>query len=143
LIGRAITERPDLYGAAICNVGCANALRMETTPNGPNNTLEFGISTDSVECRALIEMDAFLHVKEGVKYPAVLCATGINDPRVPPWQPGKFAAALQHASASGKPVLLRVDYDNGHFTADKTVAFKDVADQFSFVLWQTGHPDFQ
>jgi prolyl oligopeptidase len=143
LIGRAITERPDLYAAAICNVGCANALRMETTPNGPNNTLEFGVSTDSVECKALIEMDAFLHVKEGVKYPAVLCATGINDPRVPPWQPGKFAAALQHASTSGKPVLLRVDYDNGHFTADKTVAFKDAADQFSFVLWQTGHPDFQ
>ncbi len=143
LIGRAITERPDLYAAAICNVGCANALRMETTPNGPNNTLEFGISTDSVECKALIEMDAFLHVKEGVKYPAVLCATGINDPRVPPWEPGQFAAALQHASTSGKPVLLRVDYDNGHFTEDKNVVFKDVADQFSFVLWQTGHPDFQ
>ena len=143
LIGRAITERPDLYGAAVCNVGCANALRMETTPNGPNNTAEFGISTDSVECRALIEMDAVLHVKKGVQYPAVLCCTGMNDPRVAPWEPGKFAAALQQASASGKPVLLRVDYDNGHFSEDKTVMFREIADQVSFMLWQTGHPDFQ
>ena len=143
LIGRAITERPDLYGAAVCNVGCANAIRMEKTPNGLNNTREFGISTDSVECKALLEMDAFLHVKDGVKYPAVLCCTGMNDPRVEPWQPGKFAAALQHATASGKPVLLRVDYDNGHFSEDKTVVFREVADQMSFMLWQTGHPDFQ
>ena len=116
---------------------------METTPNGPNNTKEFGISTDSVECMALLEMDAFLHVKDDVKYPAVMCATGINDPRVAPWEPGKFAAALQNASASGKPVLLRVDYDNGHFSDDKTVTWKTFADQRSFLLWQTGHPDFQ
>ncbi|MFI5135731.1 MAG: prolyl oligopeptidase family serine peptidase, partial [Chitinophagales bacterium] len=143
LIGRAITERPDLFGAAICNVGCANALRMEKTPNGPNNTREFGISTDSTECMALLEMDAFLHVKDGIKYPAVMCATGMNDPRVAPWQPGKFAAALQNSSSSGKPVLLRVDYDNGHFTDDKMVTFKNFADQWSFLLWQTGHPAFQ
>jgi prolyl oligopeptidase len=143
LIGRAITERPDLFGAAICNVGCANALRMENSPNGPVNALEFGTVKDSVECMALMEMDAFQHVKEGVKYPAVICVGGINDPSVIIWQPGKFAAALQNASTSGKPVLMQVNYDNGHFTEDKKVTFRNFANMFAFCLWQTGHADFQ
>ncbi len=143
LIGRAITERPDLFGAAICNVPCANALRMENTPNGPVNTPEFGTVKDSTEWRGLLEMDAYQHVKKGVKYPAVICVGGLNDPRVIVWQPAKFAAALQNASASGKPVLLQVNYDNGHFTEDKKVAFRDFANMFAFSLWQTGHPDFQ
>ncbi len=143
LIGRAITERPDLFAAASCEVGVANVLRNEKTSNGPGNTPEFGISTDSTEAMALMEMDALSHVKNGVKYPAVLCTTGINDPRVAPWQPGKFAAALQNASSSGKPVLLRVDYDNGHFTDDKIVTYKEFADEWGFLLWQCRHPDFQ
>jgi prolyl oligopeptidase len=143
LIGRAITERPDLFAAAICNVGCANALRMENSPNGPVNTKEFGTVKDSTECRALAEMDAFQHVKEGTPYPAVICVGGMNDPRVAAWQPGKFAAALQNASTSGKPVIMQVNYDNGHFTEDKSVTFRNFAGMFSFCLWQTGHPDFQ
>ena len=143
LIGRAITERPDIFGAAISNVSCSNALRFENTPNGPNNSREFGTVKDSVECMALYEMDAFQHVKEGTKYPAVICVGGMNDPRVIAWQPGKFAAALQSATTSGKPVLLVVNYDNGHFTEDKSVTFKNYANMFSFALWQTGHKDFQ
>ena len=62
LISRAITERPDLYAAAICNVGCANVMRMETAPNGPANIPEFGTVKDSIECRALYEMDGVQHV---------------------------------------------------------------------------------
>jgi len=143
LIGRAITERPDLFGAAICNVPCANALRMENSPNGPINAPEFGTVKDSTECRALLEMDAFQHVKDGVKYPAVICVGGFNDPRVIVWQPAKMAATLQHASASGKPVLLQVNYDNGHFTEDKKVSFRNFANMYAFCLWQTGHPDFK
>jgi len=143
LIGRAITERPDLFGAAICNVPCANALRMEVTPNGPINVAEFGTVKDSTEWRALLEMDAFQHVKKGVKYPAVICVGGANDPRVIVWQPAKLAAALQNATASGKPVLLQVNYDNGHFTEDKKVTFRDFANMYAFCLWQTGHPDFK
>jgi prolyl oligopeptidase len=143
LIGRAITERPDLFGAAICNVPCANALRMEKSPNGPVNTPEFGTVKDSTECRGLMEMDALQHVKDGVKYPAVICVGGFNDPRVIVWQPAKLAGALQNASASGRPVLLQVNYDNGHFTEDKKVTFRNFANMYSFCLWQTGHPDFQ
>ncbi|MGA9408196.1 MAG: prolyl oligopeptidase family serine peptidase, partial [Bacteroidota bacterium] len=98
LISRAITDRPDLFGAAICNVGCANAMRMEFAPNGPGNIPEFGTVKDSVECLALYEMDGVQHVRAGVKYPAVICVGGWNDPRVIAWEPGKFAAALQQAS---------------------------------------------
>ncbi len=143
LISRAITERPDLFAAAVCNVGCANAMRMEFSPNGPVNTPEFGTVKDPVECKALYEMDGVQHVEQGVKYPALLCVGGWNDPRVAPWEPGKFAAAVQNASTSGKPVLMKVNYDNGHFTEEKEVTFKNFASQFAFLLWQTGHKDFQ
>jgi prolyl oligopeptidase len=143
LISRAITERPDLFVAAVCNVGCANAMRLEFSPNGPINTPEFGSVKDPVECQALFEMDGVQHVQKGVKYPAVMGVGGWNDPRVPVWQPGKFVAALQAASTSGKPVLLKVNYDNGHFTEEKIVTFKNFAGQFAFLLWQTGHKDFQ
>jgi len=143
LISRAITERPDLYAAAICNVGCANAMRLEFSANGPVNIPEFGTVKDSTECRALYEMDGMQHVVSGTKYPAVICIGGWNDPRVIAWEPGKFAAALQNASTSGKPVLMKVNYDNGHFTEDKNVTFANFADQFAFVMWQCGHPDFQ
>jgi prolyl oligopeptidase len=143
LITRAITERPDLFAAAVCNVGCANAMRMEFTPNGPVNTPEFGTVKDAVECQALYEMDGVAHVQQGVKYPAVLGVGGWNDPRVAAWEPGKFVAAVQSASASGKPVLMKVNYDDGHFTEEKIVTFKNFAGQFAFLLWQTGHKDFQ
>lgn len=143
LITRAITERPDLFAAAINNVGCSNALRLEFSSNGPVNIPEFGTVKDSTECAALYEMDGMQHVKKGVNYPAVISVAGWNDSRVVPWQPGKFAAAVQNASTSGKPVLLKVNYDNGHFTEDKNVTYANFADQFAFVLWQCGHPDFQ
>jgi prolyl oligopeptidase len=143
LISRAVTERPDLFAAAVCNVGVANALRVEFSPNGPVNTPEFGTVQDATEAPALYEMDGVQHVKTGVKYPALLGVAGWNDPRVVPWQPGKFVAAMQAASTSGKPVLLKVNYDNGHFTEEKTVTFRNFAGQFAFMLWQTGHKEFQ
>jgi prolyl oligopeptidase len=143
LISRAITERPDLFAAAVCNVGCANAMRMEFTPNGPGNTPEFGTVKDPVECAALFEMDGVQHVQKGVKYTAVLGVCGWNDPRVAPWEPAKFVAALQAATTSEKPVLLKVNYDDGHFTEEKIVTFKNFASQFAFLLWQTGQKDFQ
>jgi prolyl oligopeptidase len=59
------------------------------------------------------------------------------------WQSGKFAGALQNASVSGKPVLMKVNYDNGHFTEDKNITFANFADQYAFILWQCGDPAFQ
>jgi prolyl oligopeptidase len=143
LISRAITERPDLFGAAICNVGCANAMRMEFSSNGPVNIPEFGTVKDPVECAALYEMDGVQHVVKGVKYPALMGVGGWNDPRVMAWEPGKFVAAVQNSSASGKPVLMKINYDDGHFTEEKSVTFKNFAGQDAFLLWQTGNKEFQ
>jgi prolyl oligopeptidase len=143
MISRAITERPDLFTAAICNVGVPNVSRIESFPSGATNMAEYGSLKDSIECRALYEMDGVQHVINNTKYPAVICVGGWNDPRVPVWQLGKFAAALQSASISNKPILMKVNYDNGHFTEDKEVAFKNFADQFAFAMWQCGHPDFK
>src|SRR5690348_4447169 len=74
--------------------------------------------------------------------PGARPAAGWNDPRVIPWQPGKFVAAMQAASTSGKPVLLKVNYDNGHFTEEKIVTFRNFAGQAAFLIWQTGHKEF-
>jgi prolyl oligopeptidase len=143
LISRALTERPDLFAAAICDVGAANAMRSEFTANGPANIPEFGTIKDSTECKALYEMDGMQHVIKGTKYPAVICVGGWNDARVPAWEPGKFAAALQNASTSGKPVLMKVNYDSGHFTEDRNLTLTNFAGQYTFLLWQCGDPDFQ
>ncbi len=144
LIGRAMTERPDLFAVAIPEVGMMNPLRNENTPNGPNNTKEFGISKDPVECKALIEMDAYLHIEKGVKYPATFITTGMNDPRVIAWQPGKFAAKLQAYNGSDKPILFDVDYESGHGIGDsKLKEFEQLANVYSFAFWQTGHTDYQ
>ena len=143
LISRAVTDRPDLFAAAVCNVGDADAMRCEFCTDGPANAAEYGSVKDPAECAALFEMDGMQHVKAGIAYPAVLGVCGWNDPRVAPWQPGKFVAALQAASASANPVLLKVNYDNGHFTEDKSVTFRNFADQYAFLLWRAGHKAFQ
>jgi prolyl oligopeptidase len=144
LIGRAIEERPDLFAAAVADVPLSDAVRSETTPNGGPNIAEFGSTKTEAGFRALYAMSPYANVKDGVKYPAVLLTTGINDPRVDPWQPAKLAARLQAATASGKPVFLRVDYTGGHGVASSyEQALEEAIDKWSFVLWQTGHPAFQ
>lgn len=144
LIGRAITERPDLFAAATSRVGLMNTARLEKMFGGPANTKEFGSSQDPEECKALLEMDAYLHIKDSTTYPATLVTTGMNDPRVNPWMPAKFAARLQAATTSDDPVLFSVNYQSGHGLASSKAKRTELwADIFSFALWQTGHPDFQ
>ncbi len=143
LISRAVTERPDLFAAAVVNVGLANAMRAEFSANGPINTPEFGTVKDPTEAQALYEMDGLQHVMPGVRYPAILGVGGWNDPRVVPWEPGKFVAAMQQASTSGRPAFMLVNYDNGHFTEEKSVTYRNFANQFAFALWQAGLKDYQ
>jgi prolyl oligopeptidase len=93
----------------------------------------------------LFEISAYYHVKDGTYYPAVMVTTGMNDPRVVPWEPGKMAARLQAATGSGKPILLRVDYQGGHGTIGGTRAQAEEldADQWSLLLWQFGVLGYQ
>jgi prolyl oligopeptidase len=144
LIGRAMTARPDLFAVAVPEVGVLNTLRSETSANGVPNIPEFGTVADHRQFDSLLEMDAFHHVVDGTRYPAVLLMHGINDPRVPPWESFKTAARLQAATASGKPVLMRIDYAAGHgIGSTKTQRQEQYADMWSFMLWQFGDPRFQ
>ena len=137
LIGNSIVDRPDLFGAAIDQVGDNNALRFEITSNGVPNIPEFGSVTTEEGFKALLAMDAYHKVKDGVKYPAVLLTTGINDPRVEPWMSAKMAARLQAATTSAKPVLLRIDYDAGHgFGSTKRQRNEQAADIYAFLFQQ-------
>jgi prolyl oligopeptidase len=145
LIGRAFTTRPDLFAAAIDKVGLSDTLRFELTQNGATNIPESGSVTTEAGFKDLYAMSAYHHVTDGTAYPAVLFETGMNDPRVDPWQMTKMTARLQAASSSGKPVLLRVDYAAGHgaMGATREQADEQFADEWSFLLWQFGVPRFQ
>lgn len=133
--GRAITERPDLFGGALIGVGVSDAVRMETTPNGVPNIPEFGTVKKEDEFHSLLAMSSYHHVQDGVHYPAVLITHGANDTRVELWQSLKMAARLQAATASTAPVLLRVDYGSGHGRSAMAELGKALdADTYSFIL---------
>lgn len=75
---------------------------------------EFGSLKDPDGFKGLLEMDAYQHIKKGIKCPATLITGGINDQRVTPWMPTKFAAGLMAANTSDNPVLLKIDFEGGH-----------------------------
>jgi prolyl oligopeptidase len=139
MVGRFLTERPDLLAVAIVRVGDSNATRFQFMEAGPANVPEFGSIEDADGFKGLLEMDAYQHVKNGGRYPAVMLTTGVTDPRVAPWEAGKMTARLQAATGSNKPVILRVETDAGHGVGS-TRAQRDVetADTYAFILWQTG-----
>ncbi len=133
-VGNALIERPDLFAGAVDNVGWTNTSRAGVEQNSAPNFPEFGDPRKDDEFRGLVAMDAYLKIKDGTRYPAVLAITGMTDPRVAPWHPAKFAARLQKASTGG-PVLLRVTFDAGHgmgSTREQIDAM--LADVFAFTL---------
>lgn len=137
-IGRAMTERPELFSGVINLVPVANPLRQEFSPNGIPNVPEFGTVKNEQGFKNLYAMDSIQHVKNGVTYPAVMITTGLNDPRVSPWEPGKFAATLQ-ASGTANPVLLRVDAKAGHGGGStRTQTDELTADWIAFIFWRAG-----
>jgi prolyl oligopeptidase len=143
-IGGAITQRPELFAAALDRVGVTNMTRFEQTQGGPANVPEFGTVATEEGFKALHAMDSYLHVRDGMKYPAVLVETGANDPRVPSWMPAKMAARLQVATASARPILLRTDFDAGHgLGSTRAQADRLRADEYTFLFWQLGDPAFQ
>jgi prolyl oligopeptidase len=144
-IGGAITQAPAQFRAALIRVGVTDALRMENSEGGPANVGEFGTVQKQADFNALLNMDAFQHVKAGVNYPAVLLTAGAEDHRVPLWMSAKMTARLQAAGKSKGPILLRVDYEGGHGSigAGQAQANAELADDFSFLLWQLGVSGFQ
>jgi prolyl oligopeptidase len=143
-VGRAMTERPDLFAAVIDGVGWSNPLRYVAEQNGYGEEPEWGAIAEESGYRALKSIDSYQAVKDGVAYPAVLLTTGVTDPRVAPFHVAKMTARLQAASKSGKPILLRVDYDAGHgIGSTRAQQDREAADTYAFLLWQTGVAGYQ
>ena len=138
-VGRAVTTAPELFAAAIFDVGHLDAVRSEVSANGITNISEFGTVNDAKEFAALLEMSTYHQIKDGTRYPAVMLIHGLNDPRVDVWHSAKTAARLQAATRSGKPVLMRLDGQAGHgMGSTAQQSFSKQGDIYSFLLWQFG-----
>jgi prolyl oligopeptidase len=134
LIGRVITERPDLFAAANVGVGFVNPSRLAFAENGPNQKAELGDPATPEGARALAEMDAYLHVSRAA-YPATIFTVGLHDHRVAPWMSAKMAARMLALSTSRRPILVRVDVDAGHgHGSTREQTFAERADVWSFFL---------
>ncbi|MBC7414369.1 MAG: S9 family peptidase, partial [Herminiimonas sp.] len=138
-VGRSVTTAPQLFAAAIFNVGVLDAVRAEESANGITNISEFGSAKNAAEFPALLEMSTYQNIRKNTAYPAVMLVHGMNDPRVDVWHSGKTAARLQASTTSGKPILLRLDMQAGHGIGS-TATQRDAlsADIYSFLLWQMG-----
>ena len=138
-LGRAITSRPDLFAAANIRAGAVDTLRAEHSSNGVTNIPEFGSTATEEGFEDLLAMDAYQHVQDNTPYPGVILTIGMNDPRVDPWESAKFAARLQAATTSNRPILLRVDFKGGHgIGASKAQRISQQADMFAFFWDQFG-----
>lgn len=113
LIGMALTQRPELFAAAILDVPVLDMLRSELDAYGPPCKAEYGSVTDPAQFRALYAYSPYHRVQEGTQYPAIWLHTGANDRRVDPKHAWKMAARLQ-ASGTKKPVLLTTGLNQGH-----------------------------
>ncbi|MEI9886621.1 MAG: prolyl oligopeptidase family serine peptidase [Rhizomicrobium sp.] len=114
LMGAEITQHPDLARAVVSAVGIYDMVRWENDPNGAFNTAEFGTIKDPAQFKVLYGYSPYHHVAQGAAYPSVLMLTGATDGRVNPMHSRKFAAALQAATTSGRPILLRTSANSGH-----------------------------
>lgn len=117
----AMIKRPDLFGAAVINVGALDMLRMENTQTGSAyvNLSEFGTVTKKNEFLNLLSYSPFHTIKDSVNYPSTLIITGSNDTRVPPYQSYKFAGKLQNGLKQKNPILLWSQDKSGHYGANK------------------------
>ena len=142
LVGATLTQRPDLFAAALPAVGVMDMLRYHTaSANARSWSSDFGLSESPEEFRALRAYSPVHNVRSGVCYPATLVTTAEHDDRVVPWHSYKFAAALQNAQGSQchRPILLRVETRAGHGN-DRPVwmQVEDYAEQWAFAAAYIG-----
>jgi prolyl oligopeptidase len=136
LVAAAITQRPDLFGAALPAVGVLDMLRYHTpSSNARQWSSDYGLSEDKEEFEALYAYSPLHRLKEGTCYPPTLITTADRDDRVVPWHSYKFAAEMQRVQDCDNPVLLRVETRAGH-GAGKPVwmQIEDYADQWAFLV---------
>lgn len=139
VVGAAMTQRPDLFAAAVPVVGVFDMLRFEKFTVGTFHRDEYGTVETESGFKQLLAYSPLHHIKAGVNYPATLIVTAENDDRVPPFHSYKFAATLQNNSGQTNPVLLLVEKNAGHYgnlTISGRVEFK--ANVYAFILKHTG-----
>jgi len=135
LVGACMTQRPELFGAALPSVGVLDMLRFQRFTIGWAWTSDYGSSDDPDDVRTLIGYSPYHNVRGGVRYPATLITTGDHDDRVFPAHSFKFAAELQHAQAGDAPILLRVETKAGHGAGKPTAKLiEEVADRYAFLV---------
>lgn len=135
LVGAVLTQRPELFGAALPAVGVLDMLRYHTpSANARQWSSDYGLSENEAEFRAQLAYSPLHNVHE-VCYPPTLVTTAERDDRVVPWHSYKFTATLQRAQACANPVMLRVETRAGH-GAGKPVwmQIEDYADQWAFLV---------
>ena len=143
LMGAALTQRPDLFRAVVCQVPLLDMLRYQNFQIAKLWVPEYGSSEDPKQFDWLYAYSPYHHVKPGAEYPAILFMTADTDTRVDPMHAKKMAALMQAVAANGKsrqrPILLRIDTKAGH-GAGKPIAkqVEDLTDIYSFLFWQLG-----
>lgn len=139
LVGACLTQRPDLFGAALPAVGVLDMLRFQKFTIGWAWTSDYGSSDDPAEFKALYAYSPYHRVHKGIHYPATLITTGDHDDRVVPSHSFKFAAALQAAQGGTAPILIRIETRAGHGAGKPTAKLiEEAADRWAFLAHQLG-----
>lgn len=139
LVGACITQRPELYGAALPAVGVLDMLRFHKFTIGWAWIDDYGSSDDPEQFKALLAYSPLHNLKPGTKYPATMVTTADHDDRVVPAHSFKFAAALQAAHAGEKPTLIRIETRAGHGAGKPTSKMiEEAADKWAFLVKSLG-----
>jgi prolyl oligopeptidase len=135
LVGAVLTQRPDLFGAALPAVGVMDMLRFQKFTIGWAWVSDYGSSENADEFKALYSYSPLHNIKPGTSYPATMVTTADHDDRVWPGHSFKFAAALQAAQAGPAPVLIRIETKAGHGAGKPTSKIiEEVADRWAFLV---------
>ena len=135
LIGAALTQRPDLFGAALPAVGVMDMLRFQKFTIGWAWVSDYGSSENSDEFKALYAYSPLHNIKPGTAYPATLVTTADHDDRVWPGHSFKFAATLQAAQSGTAPILIRIETKAGHGAGKPTSKIiEEIADRWAFLV---------
>jgi prolyl oligopeptidase len=135
LVGACLTQRPDLFAAALPAVGVFDMLRFHKFTIGWAWISEYGSPEDPEEFKALYAYSPLHNLKPGTAYPATLITTADHDDRVVPAHSFKFAAALQAAQGGSQPILIRIDTKAGHGAGKPTTKLiEETADRWAFLV---------
>jgi prolyl oligopeptidase len=138
LVGAAITQWPSLFAAAVCSAPLLDMVRYERFGLGETWNTEYGTASSADELTWLLQYSPYHRVVERVDYPAVLFTVFTNDTRVDPLHAYKMCAALQHATGSERPVLLRAEGQVGHGQRAVSLSAALAGDCLAFVARETG-----